>query len=173
MIRKAFPDDIDAVSGIYEAILAEEEAGRLSVGWERGVYPVRKTAEDALERGELFVLEDHGTVVGAAIINHTQPEAYRDGKWTQHDRDCRILVLHTLVIAPAFSGRGYGTEFVRFYEGLALRLGCTSLRMDTNARNTAARRMYKHLGYAEIGIVPTVFNGIRGVDLVLLEKVIG
>jgi len=30
--------------------------------------------------------------------------------------------------------------------------------------------MYKKLGYAEIGIVPTDFNGIPDVQLVLLEK---
>jgi len=30
--------------------------------------------------------------------------------------------------------------------------------------------MYKKLGYKEIGIVPTVFNGIPGVNLVLMEK---
>ena len=32
--------------------------------------------------------------------------------------------------------------------------------MDTNARNVAARGLYKKLGYKEIGIVPTEFNGI-------------
>lgn len=42
--------------------------------------------------------------------------------------------------------------------------------MDTNARNTAARALYKKLGYQEIGIVPTVFNGIPDVQLVLIEK---
>jgi hypothetical protein len=36
--------------------------------------------------------------------------------------------------------------------------------------NKAARTMYQKLGYKEIGIVPTTFNGIPGVDLVLLEK---
>ena len=172
MIRKASPSDIDAVSLIYSSIHDEEEAGRLTIGWERGVYPVRKTAEDALRRGDLFVMEDSGSIIGAAIINHIQPEAYREGKWARDDSDCRILVLHTLVIAPGVSGRGYGTEFVRFYEAYALSLGCTALRMDTNARNMAARQMYKRLGYCEIGIVPTAFNGIAGVDLVLLEKVI-
>ena len=30
--------------------------------------------------------------------------------------------------------------------------------------------MYQKLGYEEIGIVPCVFNGIEGVQLVLLEK---
>ena len=36
--------------------------------------------------------------------------------------------------------------------------------------NTNARALYKKLGYKEIAIVPTVFNGIKGVNLVLLEK---
>ena len=44
------------------------------------------------------------------------------------------------------------------------------LRMDTNAKNENARRFYKKLGYSEVGIVPCVFNGIDGVNLVLLEK---
>ena len=42
--------------------------------------------------------------------------------------------------------------------------------MDTNSRNARARAMYGRLGYREVGIVPCVFNGIRGVELVLLEK---
>ena len=44
------------------------------------------------------------------------------------------------------------------------------LRLDTNERNDRAREMYRKLGYKEIGIVPTVFNGIPNVNLVLLEK---
>ena len=61
--------------------------------------------------------------------------------------------------------------------GPALRFACSACvlhgRMATNAKNTAARAMYRKLGYAEIAIVPTVFNGIPGVDLVLLEKHLG
>ena len=48
--------------------------------------------------------------------------------------------------------------------------GCTVLRMDTNAKNAAARRLYQKLGYAEPDIVPCIFNGIPNVQLVLLEK---
>lgn len=33
--------------------------------------------------------------------------------------------------------------------------------------------MYKKLGYKEIDIIPTDFNGIPGIDLVLLEKYLG
>ena len=35
--------------------------------------------------------------------------------------------------------------------------------MDTNEKNAAARRLYARLGYREAGIVPCVFNGIKGV----------
>ena len=59
---------------------------------------------------------------------------------------------------------------MQFYEDYALSHGCRYLRMDTNERNSRARAMYVKLGYKEIGIVPTVFNGIPGVGLVLLEK---
>lgn len=42
-----------------------------------------------------------------------------------------------------------------------------------NARNTVARSFYRKLGYREIAVVPVTFNGIPGVDLVLLEKYLG
>ena len=48
--------------------------------------------------------------------------------------------------------------------------GCACLRIDTNAINTNARAMYAKLGYKEIGIVPTVFNGLKDMNMVLMEK---
>ena len=59
------------------------------------------------------------------------------------------MVLHTLVVDPLRAGKGCGTRFVRFYEDYALERGCPYLRMDTNARNAAARRLYAHLGYRD------------------------
>ena len=57
-----------------------------------------------------------------------------------------------------------------FYEDYALREGCPILRLDTNAVNSIARKMYPSLGYREAGIVPCIFNGIPDVQLVLFEK---
>lgn len=48
--------------------------------------------------------------------------------------------------------------------------GCAYLRMDTQAINQGARRLYAGLGYREPGLVPCVFNGIPDVQLVCLEK---
>ena len=168
--RKAVESDLDAIEGIYDRIHDECEQGRATVGWTRGVYPTRATAQAALERGDLFVQEADGGVVGCAIINQAQVNAYRQANWTHDVPDDQVMVLHTLVVDPALKGRGLGTAFVAFYEQYALEHGCRYLRMDTNERNVGARALYKRLGYREIGILPCEFNGIPGVNLVLLEK---
>ncbi len=169
-IRKAKKTDLDGVARIYDALHDAEEAGRTTIGWIRGVYPTRATASAALDRGDLFVLCEAGKILGAAIINRIQVDCYAGAPWEFEAPDDLVCVLHTLVIDPAAARRGLGTRFVAFYEDYARAGGCLELRMDTNARNSAARRLYARLGYREIGVVPTVFNGIPGVDLVLLEK---
>ena len=166
-IRKASASDLDSIEQIYNDIHTAEENGKQTIGWMRGIYPTRKTAEDAISRGDMFVLED-GEILGSAIINQIQVDCYAGAPW-EYETD-NACVLHTLVISPAAAGRGFGRAFVAFYERWAAEHGLPELRMDTNARNTAARAMYRKLGYKEAGIVPTVFNGIPGVYLVLLEK---
>ena len=173
-IRRAVLEDIPGVTAIYDHILTEEENGQAVVGWIRGVYPTEKTALDALKAGTLFVLEKDGAIAAAAKIDQNQVPEYADAPWRYPDApQLQVMALHTLVVAPAQAGMGCGTEFVRFYEKYALEKGCPYLRMDTNARNTAARRLYARLGYWEAGIVPCAFNGIPGVQLVCLEKFLG
>lgn len=168
-IRKAEATDILAISAIYEDIHTLEEAGETSIGWIRKVYPTEQTACAALERGDLFVLVD-GDVVGAAIINRIQVDVYAGAPWKYPADDEQVMVLHTLVISPKAARKGYGSRFVQFYEQYAREHNSPFLRMDTNVRNLRARAMYRKLGYEEIAIVPCVFNGIEGVQLVLLEK---
>ena len=168
--RKATESDIDAIAEIYEEIHDEIEAGRIVNGWVRGVYPIRLDAEEALEKGELFVEEEAGRIVAVGRINREQMDAYAQADWAWDAPADQVLVLHTLAVSPGAAGRGYGTAFVRFYEEQARERGCLYLRMDTGEVNQAARSLYKKLGYREAGIVPTVFNGIPGIHLVCLEK---
>ena len=170
MIRMAKQDDIAAVAAIYEHILTEQERGRVSIGWVRGVYPTERTANEALAAGELFVDETDGTILAAARINRIQVPEYDLADWTYPAEPDQVMVLHTLVVEPAAAGQGIGKRFVKFYEDYALSQGCPFLRMDTNEINVAARCLYHGLGYQEVGIVPCDFNGIPGIRLVCLEK---
>ena len=170
IFRKATAVDLDRIEQIYHEIHDEIEAGRIVNGWVRGVYPIRLDAEEAYKKGELFVEEEAGEIVAAGRINREQGGVYAQASWEYDAPADQVLVLHTLAVSPKAAGRGYGAAFVRFYERQALERGCAYLRMDTGEVNQAARSLYKKLGYREAGIVPTVFNGIPGINLVCLEK---
>lgn len=119
-IRKAARADLDAVCRIYDQIHTAEERGEATIGWQRGVYPERETAEAALTRGDLFVQEQDGEIVGTAILNQNQVDSYAGANWRYDAPDSEVMVLHTLVIDPEAKSRGLGREFAAFYEGYAL-----------------------------------------------------
>ena len=119
IIRPAAAHDLARIEEIYDAIHTAEEAGNVSIGWVRGVYPTRATAQAALDAGELFVLESDGTVYAAGRINSEQVPVYAEVPWAHDAAPEQVLVLHTLVVDPAAAGHGYGTQFVRFYEQYA------------------------------------------------------
>lgn len=171
IIRRATPSDLDAIESIYNKIFSkEEESGKVTTGWERGIYPRRETAEAALKREDMFVMEDDGYIVGTGIINKEQVDVCEKAKWKFSAKDSEVMVLHTLVIDPDKSGRGYGKKFVDFYEDYAREKSCKYLRMDTNEKNKPARSLYKKLGFEEIDCIPCLFNGLEGVNLILFEK---
>ena len=172
MIRLAEKKDVPAVAEIYRRIHECEQRGEMTIGWLPGVYPVEATAQAALDRGDLYVCEEEGHILASAVINTVQVPEYALGRWTLDVPEDKVLVLHTLVVLPDARSRGLGRRFVAYYEALAAARGCTALRMDTNAKNLVAREFYRKLGYREIGVVPCTFNGIPGVQLVLLEKAV-
>ncbi len=170
MFRKAMPEDLDAICRLYDAIHAEEEAGRNTTGWIKHIYPIRDTARHAIEVGDMFVMEEAGVIITCGRINKEQVDCYTEGHWRYDAPPEEVMVLHTLVVDPAVGHKGYGTAFLRFYENFSKEHGCPYLRLDTNERNVRARAFYQKHGYTEVGIVPCEFNGIPGVGLVLLEK---
>ncbi len=171
-IRKATAQDIDDVEDIYRRIHEQEAQGAAVIGWKAGVYPIRQDAQEALERNDLYVAQHENTVVAAAIINHIQPPGYEQAAWSCSASDEEVLVLHTLVVHPGYSGQGFAGSLIAFYEEMARSTGCRCVRIDTNARNVRARAIYAHLGYREVSIIPTSFNGIESVQLVCLEKML-
>ncbi len=168
--RLASADDLDAISEIYDRIHTEEESGRVSIGWDRNIYPTRDTARMAIEAGDMFVEVVDGRIVASGRINGIQVPEYADATWEFDAPEDEVMVLHTMTIDPLCEGRGYAGAFIKFYEDYSLEHGCRFLRIDTNKVNARARAMYGKHGYKEISIVPCNFNGIAGIDLVCLEK---
>ena len=170
MIVRATCENLPSIAAIYEAIHDMEARGDASIGWQRGIYPTAETARAAIDAGDMFVLKVDGGVAASARINRQQMPAYAEVHWRYPASDDQVMVLHTLTVDPAMQGRGLARQFLEFYESYAREGGCTALRIDTNAKNAAARAMYARHGYIESGIIPCEFNGIPGVALVCMEK---
>lgn len=103
--RKAAASDLDAVTAIYDRLHAQEDAGRVTIGWVTGVYPIRFDAEQALARGDLYVCESEGRVAASGILNQRQVDVYTEGRWAYAAEDGDVFVLHTLTVDPDLSGR--------------------------------------------------------------------
>ena len=115
-------------------------------------------------------MEDDGAIVASAIINRIQVPEYALAAWEHDADDDHVMVLHTLVVDPMKGAKGYGRFFVSYYEEYARNQDCLELRLDTNEKNTRARKMYQNLGYKEVGVIRCIFNGLPDVNLVCLEK---
>ena len=154
---------------IYTAGYTTPASKAVATVWKNGqlLYTLTDGTNDAWAYA---VCVSDGTVYAAGRINREQVPVYAEVPWAHDAAPEQVLVLHTLVVDPTIAGHGYGTQFVRFYARRARALGCTVLRIDTNAKNAAARRLYARLGFREAAIVPCTFNSIAGVELVCLEK---
>ena len=172
MFRKATLNDFNRIVEIYDELHTEQEKqnSSVSIGWKRGVYPTESTAQTAIASGEMFVEEADGVIVASARINHVQLDEYAEVKWKYPASNDEIMVLHTLAVSPKVKRNGYGTKFMKFYEQYSLENGCRYLRIDTWEKNLVARALYKKLGYNEVGVVTSEFNGIGNFRLVCLEK---
>ena len=81
-----------SVEQLYNDIHTAEETGQQTIGWIRGVYPTRATAQAALDAKDLFVLEDAGKLLGAARINKAQVDSYAEGDCEFAARDEEVCV---------------------------------------------------------------------------------
>lgn len=160
MIRKAVPADLPLVGGIYDAILDQEEASGVSyTNWQRGKYPTVEYARRALEAGTLYVAEEDGTIYGSAVLNGEQLPEYDAISWQFQAQPQEVMVIHTLVIHPAWAGGGRARAFVAFCEEEARRQGKRVIRLDTYQGNQPANALYPKLGYRLAGATEFFFMG--------------
>ena len=171
MIRLATEQDLPLVGSIYEEILAEEEKRPASfTNWQRGKYPTVEHARAALEAGTLYVAEEDGEVYGCVNLNGEQLAEYAALNWSVPADPEDVMVIHTLCIHPAQSGRGYARQMVAFAEDTARSQGKTVMRFDTGVSNAVSNHLYPAIGYRFAGTVDTFFMGYVHCPLNLYEK---
>lgn len=168
MIRKAENEDVLSVEELYLAVLRFEQEHGNYTNWQKGVYPTRQTAEEALREGTLYVGEENGKLWGTMILNDRQLECYREGKW--QCRTDKVLVIHTMCIHPEARKCGRADQLLNYADEVARQEKKEAIRLDTYAGNLPANRMYQNRSYYFAGAVETLFLNGEWETLNLYEK---
>lgn len=100
-------------------------------------------ARKNLERGYVFVIEEDGAIVCAALFYYqflTETAAYLD----------------LLATVPGYNGRGYANRIMDAIEAAAEQVGMTEFHLHTNDTNKAALSLYSKRGYEIIKTEPKI-----------------
>ena len=129
-IRAAHPADADRVREI-----ALEAYAMYTPRIGRPPAPISADYDELIERGEVWVAEDGGRVVGFVVV---RPQ---DGS----------LLLENVAVSPADQRLGIGRRLIAFAEARACSLDLPAVELYTNERMVENIAYYPRLGYIESG----------------------
>ncbi|HTF64394.1 MAG TPA: GNAT family N-acetyltransferase [Edaphobacter sp.] len=144
--RLAKTDDLSSLMTMVRRVVPLMRAqGNLQ--WDDN-YPNESVFLSDIERSRLWVAEIEGNVAGVVALT-TDPEPdYIHADW---DVAQPALVIHRLAVDPAFRGAGVARALMLKAEAIAISLGISVIRTDTNTENTATQRLFPSLGYRSAG----------------------
>lgn len=149
-IERGTDTDLDAIEQLYNDLHDALETGVNYPGWRKGNYPTRADAADGIAEHNLFVARSSNGIVGVVILNHKSENGYDSAAW-QYDGDYSlVLVVHTLVVHPAFAKLGIGAQLIGFAESFGQQNNMKAIRLDVYENNTPAIALYERCGYRYI-----------------------
>lgn len=146
MMRKAVIEDIKNVMEIIKETIVEMHSYG-NYQWDEN-YPQEKDFLDDIQKGDLFVIEREGKLVGFVCINKVEPVEYNGLNWSLNDD---AMVVHRMAVNPAYRKNGIGTELMKFADELALKNNISYLKTDTYSLNSKMNRLFEKCGYKLVG----------------------
>ena len=137
-VRRATPDDVDAIVELYVAVVEE---GR----WLGGQSPVDRAARRDRFLAEIDASDKNASLVAAVddeVVGHAGVDL------TPYD----VAGLGMMVDAR-WRGRGVGGVLVRAAVDAARQLGAHKLALQVWPHNEVARRLYLRHGFVEEGVL--------------------
>ena len=169
MIRLANSNDVVAIAATYDQLFQHERQHGSTSNWQQGVYPSADSAKQAVQAGEMYVLEQQGEIVASMVLNRNQASEYRQMPWRYAADDAEVLVIHTLCIPPQQAGRGWASQMLAFAKDFAQTTQSRVIRLDTYAHNEPAKKLYQKHGFRIVGYADALLQGLIPEKLVFLE----
>lgn len=141
-VRAARSTDADEV----RATLVEAARWLLARGIEqwRPEDFTRDLVRDRIERGECYVGEMYGQIVGTFALQWADEQI-----WGKDHGEAAYV--HALAVRRAFSGHDLGRELLAHARMLAVRKGKVYLRLDCWGGNDYLRAYYANAGFEPVG----------------------
>jgi phosphinothricin acetyltransferase len=162
LIRAATPDDLPAMTAIYNQVIAASTA----VYTDDPVTPAERADWLASRRAQgypVLVAEVDGAVAGFASFGDFRA-------WPGY----RFTVEHSVHVREDLRGRGLGPPLVQALFPLAAALGKHMMVAGVDADNAGSIRFHERLGFERVAHFRQVgFKFERWLDLVFLQRQVG
>ncbi len=146
MVRKANAADIGNIMAIIRETLVEMAAYGNNQ-WDE-TYPLEKDFLGDIQKGDLYVAEREGALVGFVCINQVEPAEYNGLPWGMRET---ALVVHRMAVNPVYRRNGIGKELMQFADELAVKNNIRYLKTDTYSINTKMNALFVKCGYRLVG----------------------
>ncbi|TMU55156.1 GNAT family N-acetyltransferase [Flagellimonas algicola] len=147
MIRLAKISDIDGILEITRSCAAKMQGDGI-YQWNEH-YPSKQAFLKDLERGELYIKEVDGKLVGAIVVSTFMDEEYVPVQWLTPN--CNSSYIHRICVDPKLQGKGHAQKLMDFAEEQSREKGFASVRLDTFSQNKRNQRFYEQRGYQKLG----------------------
>lgn len=148
-IRLSKPNDLPALMAIFDE--ARGTIAGLGIDqWQNG-YPSQPVIMDDIARGQSYVVEQEGNVLGTFVLVQTEPTYDRiyEGSWNRDD----YIAIHRVAVKVERRGTGITEAIIRYAVDQARTMGRHALRIDTHKGNLPMRRMLEKNGFGYRGVI--------------------
>lgn len=128
-------------------------------------YPNLEIVNADIQAGCAYITKSDTSCIATITLNEEQSPEYQEINWLKDNS--KALVVHRLAIHPSHQNQGLAKRLMFFAEELAVREGYTSIRLDAYSANPFALRLYKKLGYQNLG---QIYFPHRELPFVCMEK---
>ncbi len=171
-IRTACTKEFARVQNFYYELIDAMQEAPYSPGWKKDIYPTREYLADAIALDTLYIGEEEEKIAACMIVNHAYNPKYNDVSWQVDAADTELLIIHTLGVLPAFSGRGIAKKMVEKALDIARAQGKRAVRLDVLKGNLPAERLYTGMGFTYLETLQMYYEDTGWTDYQAFEYLI-